>query len=190
MPISYFETDLDSLGKSLTNGIRMALGLSGFVAVLVGLLILVWPAKTAAVVAAIIAIYAAIAGLINLAIGAFSGRLGARPRTSYLLLGIAFLVFSGVAFANLKAAAATLGVLLAILVGIAWIIEGAVGLTMIGDARSKAWSIVLAILSVAAGVVMLTSPLWGATVLWMMMGAALLILGLVQLGRAYRFGSR
>ena len=74
MPITYFETDLEELDKSVTNGIRMALGLSGFVAALVGVLILAWPAKTAAVVAAIIAIYAAVAGLVNLAIGVFSRR--------------------------------------------------------------------------------------------------------------------
>ena len=28
MPITYFETDLEELDKSVTNGIRMALGLS------------------------------------------------------------------------------------------------------------------------------------------------------------------
>ena len=190
MPITYFETDLEELDKSVTNGIRMALGLSGLVAALVGVLILVWPAKTAAVVAAIIAIYAAVAGLVNLAVGVFSRRLGTWPRIGYLLLGLVFLVFSGVAFANLKATAATLGVLLAILVGIAWIMEGVVGLTMIGDARSKIWTIIYALVSVAAGIVMLTSPLWGATVLWMLMGLSLLVLGLIQAVRALRFGSK
>ena len=155
-----------------------------------GVLILAWPAKTAAVVAAIIAIYAAVAGLVNLAIGVFSRRLGTWPRIGYLLLGLVFLVFSGVAFANLKATAATLGVLLAILVGIAWIMEGVVGLTMIGDARSKIWTIVYALVSVVAGIVMLTSPLWGATVLWMLMGLSLLVLGLIQAVRALRFGSK
>ena len=94
------------------------------------------------------------------------------------------------AFANLKATAATLGVLLAILVGIAWIMEGVVGLTMIGDARSKIWTIVYALVSVVAGIVMLSSPLWGATVLWMLMGLSLLVLGLIQAVRAFRFGSK
>ena len=190
MPITYFETDLEELDKSVTSGIRTALGLSGLVAALVGVLILAWPAKTAAVVAAIIAIYAAVAGLVNLAIGVFSRRLGTWPRIGYLLLGLVFLVFSGVAFGSLKATAATLGVLLAILVGIAWIMEGVVGLTMIGDARSKIWTIVYALVSVVAGIVMLTSPLWGATVLWMLMGLSLLVLGLIQAVRALRFGSK
>ena len=68
--------------------------------------------------------------------------------------------------------------------------EGVVGLTMIGDARSKIWTIVYALVSVAAGIVMLTSPLRGATVLWMLMGLSLLVLGLIQAVRALRFGSK
>lgn len=189
MSTSYFEVDLNELGRSVTNKIRMALGLAGLVSLVIGILILVWPLKTAAVVVAIIAAYAGIAGLVNLTIAVFSRRLGAWPRIGYALLGVAFLVLAGLAFANLGPAAEKLGVLLGIVVGIVWIVEGVVGLTMIGDATSKTWTILLAIVSVIAGIVMLTSPLWGAALLWKLMGLSLVILGAVQVLRAFRFGA-
>lgn len=190
MPTSYFEVDLTDLDRSVTSKIRMAFGMAGLLSLVIGILILVWPLKTAAVVAAIIAAYAGIAGLVNLTIGMFSRRLGAWPRIGYALLGVVFLVVAGLVFANLGAAAAKLGVLLGIVVGVVWIIEGVVGLTMIGDATSKIWTIVLAVVSLVAGITVLTSPLWGAAFLWMLMGLSLVILGVVQIMRAFRFGPR
>lgn len=190
MTTSYFEKDLADLDRSVRNGIRIALGVSGLVSLVVGVLILAWPAKTAMVVAGIIAVYAAIAGLVNIAIGIFSRQLGRWPRFGYLLLGLAFLIAAVLTFANLGAAAAGLARLLGIIVGIVWIIEGIVGLTMVGESNSKTWTIVYAIVSVVAGVAVLTSPLWGATVLWMLLGLSLAVLGVIQLLRAFRFGRR
>lgn len=37
---------------------------------------------------------------------------------------------------------------------------------------------------------LLTSPLWGAAVLWLLLGVTLLALGVVQVIRAFRFGSQ
>lgn len=190
MPTSYFEYELTDLEKSVTNGIRTALGIGGLVSLVVGILILAWPSKTAMVVAGIIAVYAAIAGVVNLAIGIFSRRLGRWPRVGYSLLGLAFLIAAALAFANLGATAAGLAILLGILVGIVWIIEGIVGLTMVGDAPSKMWTILYAIVSIVAGIAVLSWPLWGAAVLWLLLGLSLAILGVVQLVRAFRFGRR
>lgn len=182
------ESQVNRLETTFTNGIRAALGVGGLVSLVFGLLILIWPGKTAAVVAAIIAVYLAIAGLVNLAIGIFSRRVGGWPRIGYLALGALFLIGAIVAFGNLSAAASALGVLLGIIVGVVWIIEGVVGLTMLNDTPSKTWTIILAILSIVAGVLMVTSPLWGATILWLFLGASLVILGLTQLVRAFRYG--
>ena len=54
------------------NTVRIALGVGGVVAAIVGILILVWPGHTAVVVTAIIAIYAIIGGLVYAAMGIFA----------------------------------------------------------------------------------------------------------------------
>ncbi len=190
MSTNAYELDLANVEKAVINTVRAAIGASGVVSLLVGLLILVWPVKTAVVVAGIIAVYALIAGLVNLAIGIFSRSLGGWARVGYLVLGAVFLVAAVVSFANLGAAAAGLAVLIGVLVGISWIIEGVVGLAMLGDSASKVWTIIYALVSVVGGIVLLTSPLWGAALLWVLMGVTLLALGVVQIIRAFRFGSK
>lgn len=190
MRTTYFETDLADLGKSVTNGIRAALGLGGLLALIIGVLMLIRPGATADVLVGIIAVYAAIAGLVNLAIGIFSRRLGVRPRLGYLALGALFLVAAVVSFANLSATREVLALLLGIMVGAVWIVEGFVGLTMVGDAPSKTWTIIYSFLSIIAGIVVVTSPLWGAAMLWLLLGLSLVILGITQLVRALRFGGR
>lgn len=112
--------------------------------------------------------------MVNLAIGIFSRRLGGWVRVGYLALGAVFLIAAIVSFSNLGAAAAGLAVLVGVLFGISWIIEGVVGLTMVGDSASKVWP----------------SPLWGAGLLWLWLGVSLLVLGIVQIMRAFRFGSQ
>ena len=86
-------TASDPIAKSAINGIRTALGVGGVVSLLVGILILVWPGKTAAVVAAIIAIYAIVGGLIYAGLGIFSKSMGGWARVGHIILGIVFVIF-------------------------------------------------------------------------------------------------
>ncbi len=184
------ELDLKNVEKSVINTVRGAIGVSGAVSLIIGVLILVWPVKTAVVVAGIIAVYAVIAGVVNLAIGIFSRKIGGWARFGFLALGALFLIAAIVSFSNLGAAAAGLAVLIGVLFGISWIVEGVVGLTLIGDSASKVWTIVYALIGIIAGVLVLTSPLWGAALLWLWLGVSLVVLGIVQIVRAIRFGSQ
>ena len=173
--------------KSAVNGIRTALGVGGVLAVVVGILILVWPGKTAAVVTAIIAIYAIAAGLVYAGLGIFAKTKGGWARIGHIVLGILFIIAGVVALFNLGQATAWLALFLGILVGILWIVEGIVALSTLGDAASKGWSIFFAILSIIAGIILLFSPIWGAAVLWWLLGIALIILGIVNIVRAFTF---
>ncbi|HEY3407342.1 MAG TPA: DUF308 domain-containing protein [Propionicimonas sp.] len=190
MSANAYELDLKNVEKSVINTVRGAIGVSGAVSLIIGVLILVWPVKTAVVVAGIVAVYAVIAGVVNLAIGVFSRRIGGWARFGFLALGAVFLIAAIVSFSNLGAAAAGLAVLVGVLFGISWIVEGVVGLTLIGDSASKVWTIVYALIGIVAGVLVLTSPLWGAALLWLWLGASLVVLGIVQIVRAIRFGSQ
>jgi uncharacterized membrane protein HdeD (DUF308 family) len=177
----------DEVGRSFLNAIRSALGVIGLVAVVTGAVILIWPDHTAMVVAGIIAAYAAIAGLVNLGIGVFSGKLGVWPRVGYLVLGLAFLVSSGIAFANLGPFVVGLAIFIGIFIGVTWIVEGVVSLAMLLDGPSKVWTAIYSVISIVAGATLLAAPVWGAQLLWLVVGISLVIMGIVQIVRAVKF---
>ena len=178
---------MSSGNSSLASGIRTAIGVGGVLAVIVGILILVWPGRTAMVATAIIAIYAIAAGIVYAALGIFAKGTGGWARVGYIVLGILFIIAGIVAFANLAQTTACLAVFLGVLVGIMWIVEGIVALSTLGDSSSKIWTIIFAILSIIAGVVLLFSPLYVA-VLWVLLGISLIILGIVNVVRAFSYG--
>lgn len=167
--------------------LRIAFGLGGLIAVVVGVLILVWPAKTAMVVAAMIAIYAITAGLVYAALGIFSLTKGGWARTGHIVLGGVFVAAGLFALFNLGATTAWLAAVIGVLVGIMWIVEGVVSLTMIGKAPAKIWTMFFAGLSILAGVVLLFSPLY-ISVLWWLLGISMVVLGVVQIVRALSIG--
>jgi uncharacterized membrane protein HdeD (DUF308 family) len=176
--------------KSAVNGIRTALGIGGVLSVIAGILILVFPAGVASVVVAIIAIYAIAAGLVYAGLGVFSKTKGGWSRVGHILLGLLFIILGIVALINLTTATVWFAALFGIFVGIAWIIEGVVALSTLGDAASKGWTVFFAIISIIAGIVLLFSPLWGAAVLIWLLGIALIVLGIIQIVRAFTFGKK
>jgi uncharacterized membrane protein HdeD (DUF308 family) len=173
--------------KSAVNGIRTALGVGGVLAIIVGILILVWPGKTAAVVTVIIAIYAIAAGLVYAGLGIFSKTKGGWARVGHIALGILFIIAGVVALFNIGQTTAWLALFLGILIGIMWIVEGIVALSTLGDAASKGWSIFFAILSIIAGIIVLFAPVWGVVVLWWLLGISLIVLGIINIVRAFTF---
>ena len=80
-----------------------------------------------------------------------------------------------------------LAVFVGVFIGITWIIEGVVALTTLSGSSSKGWTIFFAILSLIAGVVLLFSPLYVA-ILWLFVGISLVVLGILQIVRAFSFG--
>ena len=188
MRTNYFDHDPAELDRAVVNTVRAALGVTGAVALVVGIVILAWPVKTAMVIAGIIATYAGLAGIANLAVGIFSRRLGAWPRIGFLVLGAVFLAAAIFSLTNLGQAAAGIATFIGIVTGIAWIVEGFVGLTLIGDSPSKVWTIVSALLSIVGGVLVLASPIWGVSVMFFILGVWLVAIGLTQIVRAFRFG--
>ena len=110
----------DAAEKSAVNGIRTALGIGGVLAVIVGILILAWPGKTAMVVAAIIAIYAIAAGLVYAGLGIFSKNKGGWARVGHIALGVLFVIAGVVALMNLGQTTAWL----AVFIGIVCVVVG------------------------------------------------------------------
>ncbi|GAB3796396.1 HdeD family acid-resistance protein [Humibacter antri] len=173
--------------KTAVNGIRTAFGVGGLVALIVGIIILVWPGHAAVALTAVIAAYAIIGGLVYAGLGIFSKTMGGWARVGHIILGIVFIIAGIIAFTQLSHTAVWLAIFLGILVGIMWIVEGIVALTALGTSTSRGWSLFFAILSIIAGIILLFSPLWGAVVLWWLLGISLVVLGIIQIVRAFTF---
>ncbi len=176
--------------KSAINGVRTAFGVGGVLSIIAGLLILWQPQGSAAFVTVVIAIYAIVGGLVYAGLGIFSKAKGGWARLGHIVLGLIFIAGGIVALFNLQQATAWLAVFVGILVGILWIVEGIVSLSTLGDAASKGWTIFFAIISIIAGLYLVITPLLGAVVLWWLLGILLIVLGIIQIVRAFKFSGR
>lgn len=186
--LSAFSLDSAELTKSAVNTIRVALGVGGVVALVVGLLVTFQPQAAATTIAILLGIYFIVAGLVYVGIGIFARGISGGTRTLDILLGLLFLVGAGLAFANLSGTVAFLAVFLGILIGVLWIIEGITTLVQLGDAPSRGWAVFFAIVSIVAGIALLFAPVWGAQLLFLVTGIALIVLGVMQVIRAFTFG--
>ena len=166
----------------------MALGLSGVLAIIVGLVIMLWPEKSAILVAAIIATYAIASGVVYTGLAIFSRGKQGWARLGNVLLGVIFIIAGIVAFVNLLRSPSLAAYFVGVLIAVLWIVQGATALSTLGDSSSKIWTILYAALNLLAGIAALISPLWATAVLWVILGISLLVLGLVQVIRALTFG--
>jgi uncharacterized membrane protein HdeD (DUF308 family) len=173
--------------RAAVNGIRTAFGIAGLLALIAGILIVWQPASAAVFVTAIIAVYAIAGGLVYAGLGVFSKSMGGWSRVGHIVLGILFIIAGIIAFANLQSTTAWLAVIVAIFIGIAWIVEGVVALTTLSGSSSKGWTIFFAIVSIIAGIYLLLSPFLAAIALWLFLGIALIVLGVIQIVRAFTF---
>jgi len=174
--------------RSAINAVRTALGVSGGVALILGIVLLFWPEKTLSVLAVFLGIYFLIAGVLRLAIGIFAHGLRGGSRVLNIILGV-LLIFAGIlALKNISAAAVTLVIFAVAFIGVAWIIEGVMALAEAGRAASSGWAIAFGILSIIAGIVVLVLPASSAVFLLWFAAFALIVLGVIGIVRAFTFG--
>ncbi|MGW3955623.1 HdeD family acid-resistance protein [Streptomyces sp. NPDC004752] len=164
---------------------QWALG-SALVALLAGILILVWPDETLHVLAVIIGLYLLLSGVFRL-VTAFAGH-GHGERLTGVLVALLF-VLAGVLCLRhpLQTIAA-----LSLIVGATWLVSGM--LTLYTAVSLKALphrGVVFAagVLGVAAGIVVLALPAASAVVLIRLLGLWLVLLGLMELTMAFALRS-
>ncbi|MEV8171175.1 DUF308 domain-containing protein [Microbacterium sp. NPDC077486] len=174
--------------KSFFKSIRVALAVSGVLALLAGIALLVWPVKSAVIVTAIFASYLIVAGVVYIGLGIFSRAKGGWSRVGHIVLGLLYIVAGVIAFFNLNVAAATLALVVVIFIGVSWIVDGVVALSLLGSDGSRVWTVIYAILSIIAGIIVLFSPVIAGFALWLLLGISLVVLGIVQIIRAITLG--
>lgn len=175
---------VSSEARSFFPAVRTTLAVSGVIALVAGIVLLVWPVKSAFIVTAIFASYLIIDGLVYLALAVFSRERTGWSRVGHAVLGVLYIVAGVIAFSNLAVTTVSLALIVGLFIGISWIVDGVVSLSLISVAKSRALTIAYAVLSLIAGVLVLFSPLFLAAVLWIVLGISLLVLGVMQIVRA------
>ena len=182
-------TPESTLLNRASDGVRTALGVGGLIAVVLGLLIIFFPTKSGAVamqiVAAVMAAYALVVGVVYIGTSIFSRTLGGWARTGHIMLGLLYVIGGVIMMVNLGATAVVLAIFLSVTIGILWLFEGVLALTMIKQSSNKVWTVIYAIISIIAGVVLLLSPIISAITLWLLLGISMVVLGVVQVVRAF-----
>ncbi|WP_269939591.1 HdeD family acid-resistance protein [Arthrobacter sp. HY1533] len=185
-----FALDPHKLTEKAVKWLRIAFAVSGAVALILGIVLLLWPSKTMAVVAVFLGINFLITGAIKVAVGIFSHSISAGMRILDILLGLFVLVAGIIAIRNSAATGEILVIFTVIMIGIGWIFEGIIAMAEAGKGPSRTWAIVFGILSVLAGIVVLVVPVWTAAWLLLMTAIMLIVLGVVGIVRAFTFGRK
>lgn len=177
-----------SLKRGASN-LRVTLGIVGLVLAAFGALVLLYPVGSGAIalgiLAVLVAVYSLVTGLAYLGNSLFSKTLRGWARVGNALLGLLYVVGAVVMAMNLKAAADVLVIFIAVIIGVLWITEGMVGLTTLGESPNTGWTIFFSIISIIAGITLVFSPLLGAVTLWWLTGISMLVLGIMQIIRAF-----
>ncbi|WP_449408225.1 HdeD family acid-resistance protein [Microbacterium maritypicum] len=179
---------LATSASSLFKSIRITLAVSGVIALLTGIVLLVWPGKSLGVITGIFAVYLVIAGLVYIGLGFFSAAKGGWARVGHIVLGLLYIVAGVIAFTNLRETGTFLAFVIVIFIGVSWIIDGVVSLTLLGSDGSRVWTLLFALLSIVAGIIVIVAPLESALILWVFLGVSLVVLGIVQIVRAITIG--
>ena len=178
-----FALDALNLARSAVRGIRLGLATIGVVSIVLGLLVLFWPGATLEVLAVLFGLYFVLAGAVRILLGVFTG-LGPGLKILNILVGLALVAVGVIAMRNPAASLTAL----ALVIGIAWIVEGVMSLAESDRGGSRWFAIVLGILGILAGIVVLFIPLESLAVLVIYGGIFLVVLGIIQVVRAFTFG--
>ena len=105
-----------------------------------------------------------------------------------ILIGLMLSVGGVVMLKNAALSGATLAVLITMVVGLGWMLEGVMALVEAWRMPSSAWAVIYALLSIVAGFIVLFSPVSSTTWLILFGGCALVAIGIVAIVRAFTFG--
>ncbi|TRW83303.1 HdeD family acid-resistance protein [Mycolicibacterium sp. 018/SC-01/001] len=156
--------------------------ISGVLAVILGILVLVWPAITIVVAAICFGAYLLISGIWQV-VFAFSLHVSAGGRVLLFISGAASLILAVLCFRSLENSI----LLLAIWIGIGFIFRGvATAVSAISDPTlpGRGWAIVIGVISLIAGVVMMASPFASLATLALVTGIWLVVLGVFEIASA------
>lgn len=160
--------------------------LSGILAVILGVLMPLWPGISIIAASVVFGVYLAVSGIAE-TIGAFSSHISAPTRILMFISGVASLILAVLAFRHFGQGYAIL--LLAIWIGVAFIFRGvATTASAISEPGlpGRGWMIVTGIMSMIAGFVVLVWPFDSILILTLVVGVWLVVIGVFEIVSALR----
>lgn len=187
-PISPFKLAEEWLPKKAKNAIRGTYAILGIAAIILGLALLIWPGATLKVAAIALGAYFVVSGVVRIVTAIVELGLPGGWRVLDILIGLMLSVGGVVMLKNAALSGATLAVLVTMVVGLGWMLEGVMALVESWRMPSSAWAVIYALLSIVAGFIVLFSPISSTTWLILFGGCALVVIGIVAIVRAFTFG--
>ena len=160
----------------------------GVITVLAGLLTLVWPGRTIVVIAVLFGIQLVVAGIFRFVAAFASDDETGGTRVLLALLGVLSFIVGLYALRHVLLTIAAL----ALLLGIFWIVNGAVetfAALSHRAMRGRGWTIFMGLLSIVAGIVVLVYPAISLATLAIVLGFWLLVFGVMEIMLAFRLRS-
>jgi uncharacterized membrane protein HdeD (DUF308 family) len=167
--------------QSLVQRLWASMILFGLTAVILGVVILVWPGKSIVVAAVLFGVYLVVSGLV-LVLLAFSLPVSGGIRFLNFLSGVASVILGVLAFRHFGEGYAIL--LLAIWIAVGFIFRGVSAVAAaINDPRfpGRGWTIFFGVISMIAGIVVLAYPFDSIVTLALVVGIWLIILGVMEI---------
>nr|WP_030365654.1 HdeD family acid-resistance protein [Streptomyces roseoverticillatus] len=161
---------------------------AGVFSIALGAVVLAWPEASLTVVGVLFGIYLLATGVFQLA-GAFGSHVPGHMRALGFVSGGLCVLLGLVAFRG----PAQSVLLLALWIGFGWLLRG---FMLMGVALSvpalpaRGWQVFLGIVSVLAGIVVITSPFASIAVLTMVVGIMLIVMGVIEVGHGIRLRTR
>jgi uncharacterized membrane protein HdeD (DUF308 family) len=152
--------------------------LSGVLSLVLGVLVLAWPAKTILVAAIFFGAYLLVTG-ISQVFHAFTLHVSAGGRVMLFISGAAALILAVLCFRSLQNSI----LLLAIWIGIGFIFRGvATAVSAISDPETpgRGWEIFVGVISLIAGLVVMGSPFESLATLTIVVGVWLIVIGVFE----------
>lgn len=167
------------LPQRAKNAIRGVYGVLGVMAIALGIALLIWPGVTLKIAAVALGAYFVISGVIRIVTAIVELGLPGGWRVLDILVGLLLTVGGVVMLKNATLSGAMLAVLVTMVVGLGWMMEGVMALVESWHMPSSAWAVIYALISIVAGCIMLFSPLASTGWLILFGGCALVALGIV-----------
>ncbi|MGV9252141.1 HdeD family acid-resistance protein [Streptomyces sp. NPDC003697] len=183
-PPLYDERPLEGPLHTLSRAAWRAVLAAGVAALVLGVLMLVWPGPSLLAAAILLGLYLLVSGVLQLA-AAFGTHRTASLRVLAFVSGALSILLGLFCFRGTLQSI----LLLALWIGIGWVIRGITQtLAAVHDrtAPARGWQICLGLLTFAAGAVLIVSPLESVAVLVLVAGWWLVVVGIVEIATALR----
>ena len=173
--------------EALANAAWQVLATAGAASVVLGVLVLVWPHATLTVVGILFGIYLLVSGVFQIA-GAFGSHVPGAMRAVWFVSGAVCVMLGLICFRGATESILLLG----LWIGFGWLLQGvmltAVALSTEG-LPARGWQLFLGVITAIAGIVLIVSPFNSLTVLTVVSGIWLLVLGVTGLVHAFQLRS-